>query len=80
MTKFEWIKNNRYVPDLKDVPDAYFMELYDRATANGLHFEWATFDEGYGGKPEFLRELTARGQRFVGEVPRNFMGWVDPPS
>ena len=55
------------------------LELYDRATANGLHFDWATFDEGYGGKPEFLRELTARRQKFVGEVPRNFMGWLDPP-
>jgi SRSO17 transposase len=55
------------------------LELYDRSTANGLHFDWATFDEGYGGKPEFLRELTARRQRFVGEVPRNFTGWVDPP-
>jgi len=58
---------------------AIALELYDRATANGLHFDWATFDEGYGSKPEFLRELTARGQKFVGEVPRNFMGWVDPP-
>jgi SRSO17 transposase len=55
------------------------LELYDRATANGLHFDWATFDEGYGGKPEFLCALTARGQNFVGEVPRNFMGWVDAP-
>lgn len=55
------------------------LELYDRAEGNGLHFDWATFDEGYGGKPEFLRGLTARGQTFVGEVPRNFMGWVDPP-
>jgi SRSO17 transposase len=55
------------------------LELYDRAKANGLHFDWATFDEGYGGKPEFLRELSARRQRYVGEVPRNFMGWVDPP-
>src|SRR3954469_16691599 len=55
------------------------LELYDRATANGLHFDWATFDEGYGGKPEFLRELTARRQKFVGEVPRNFMGWLDAP-
>jgi SRSO17 transposase len=45
-----------------------------------LHFEWATFDEGYGGKPEFLRELTARRQEFVGEVPRNFMGWLDEPQ
>jgi SRSO17 transposase len=55
------------------------LELYDRAAANGLHFGWATFDEGYGGKPEFLRGLTTRGQAFVGEVPRNFMGWLDPP-
>jgi SRSO17 transposase len=55
------------------------LELYDRATGNGLHFDWATFDEGYGGKPEFLRELTARGQTFVGEAPRSFSGWLDVP-
>jgi len=55
------------------------LELYDRALSNGLRFDWMTFDEGYGGKPAFLRELSGRGQRFVGEVPRNFMGWLDPP-
>ncbi len=55
------------------------LELYDRAVGNGLHFDWTTFDEGYGGKPEFLRELSARGQKFVGEAPRNFMGWINPP-
>ena len=55
------------------------LELYDRAKANGLHFDWVTFDEGYGSKPEFLRELSARDQKFVGEVPRNFMGWIKPP-
>jgi SRSO17 transposase len=55
------------------------LELYDRAKGNGLHFDWATFDEGYGGKPEFLRELTTRAQGFVGEVPRDFMGWLDAP-
>ena len=38
------------------------LELYDRAVANGLRFDWLTFDEGYGSKPEFLRELTGRGQ------------------
>lgn len=56
------------------------LELYDRSTANGVHFDWATFDEGYGGKPEFLRELTARRQKFVGEVPRNVTGWVEAPQ
>jgi SRSO17 transposase len=55
------------------------LELYDRAVANGLHFDWLTFDEGYGGKPELLRELSGRNQRFVGEVPRNFMGWIKAP-
>jgi SRSO17 transposase len=55
------------------------LELYDRATGNGLHFDWLTFDEGYGSKPEFLRELSGRHQRFVGEVPRNFMGWIKAP-
>jgi SRSO17 transposase len=55
------------------------LELYDRAVGNGLHFDWMTFDEWYGGKPGFLRGLTARGQRFVGEVPRNVVGWLKPP-
>jgi SRSO17 transposase len=55
------------------------LELYDRAIANGLRLDWLSFDEGYGGKPELLRELSARSQRFVAEVPRNFMGWLDPP-
>jgi SRSO17 transposase len=55
------------------------LELYDRAVANGLHFDWMTFDEWYGGKPEFLRSLSARGQRFVGEVPRSVVGWLKPP-
>jgi SRSO17 transposase len=55
------------------------LELYDRAIGNGLHFNWMTFDEWYGGKPEFLRNLSARGQRFVAEVPRSFVGWLKPP-
>ena len=55
------------------------LELYDRAIGNGLHFDWMVFDEGYGGKPDFLRGLSARRQRFVGEVPCNFVGWLKPP-
>jgi SRSO17 transposase len=55
------------------------LELYDRAIGNGLHFDWITFDEWYGGKPEFLRSLSAREQRFVAEVPRSFVGWLTPP-
>lgn len=55
------------------------LELYDRAVAHGVHLEWLTFDEGYGGKPPFLRALQGRGQKFVGEIPRNFRAWIKPP-
>lgn len=56
------------------------LELYDRARDNGIEFDWLTFDEWYGGKPEFLRDMEGRQQRFVGEVPRSFMGWIEPPA
>jgi SRSO17 transposase len=55
------------------------LELLDRARDNGLSFAWLVFDEGYGGKPEFLRELQAREQPYVAEVPRSFTGWLKPP-
>lgn len=55
------------------------LDLWDRAHAHGLHFDWLTFDEGYGGKPEFLRQLAHRGQTFVAEVPKTFTGWITPP-
>jgi SRSO17 transposase len=55
------------------------LELFDRARNNGVTFDWLTFDEGYGGKPEFLRELHGRKQCFVGEVPTTFSGWIHEP-
>lgn len=55
------------------------LEQYDRASANGIRFDWFTFDEGYGGKPEFLKELTSRGQRWVAEVPKSVCGWLVRP-
>ena len=55
------------------------LELYDRAVANGIRFEWMTFDEWYGSKPPFLRALDERGQKFVGEVPKSFTAWTEPP-
>jgi SRSO17 transposase len=56
------------------------LDLYDRARQQGMVFEWSTFDEGYGSKPAFLRELHARGQKFVGEVPTTFYGWTKEPK
>lgn len=55
------------------------LELYDRACANGLEFDWLTFDEWYGSKPPFLRALDDRRQKFIGEIHKDFVGWIDPP-
>lgn len=55
------------------------LELYDRARANGLAFDWLTFDEWYGSKPPFLRALDDRRQKFIGEIHKDFVGWIDPP-
>lgn len=55
------------------------LELYDRAVSHGLRFAWLTFDEWYGSKPQFLRALNARGQKFVAEIPKSFVAWVKPP-
>jgi SRSO17 transposase len=43
-----------------------------RLHANGVHFDWLTFDEGYGGKVPFLTILTLAAQKFVAEVPVSF--------
>lgn len=56
------------------------LEQYDRAVANGVRFDWLTFDEGYGSKPEFLRELTGRQQLWVAEVPKSVCGWLACPQ
>lgn len=71
-----------------DIPDSMeyrpkwriALELYDRAVANGVTFRYLVFDEGYGGKPEFLREVHRRGQPYVAEVPRTFTGWLTAPQ
>lgn len=52
----------------------------DRASgANGLDFDWVTFDEDYGSKPGFLQGLDDRRLCFVGEVPRSFACFARPP-
>jgi SRSO17 transposase len=51
-----------------------------RALGNGVRFEWLTFDEGYGGKPPFLRAIDALGQHYVGEIPVSFVGWTVEPQ
>jgi SRSO17 transposase len=55
------------------------LDLIDRALANGVRV-WAwTFDEGYGRDTAFLDGLEEREQVFVGEVPKDFRGWLRKP-
>jgi len=56
------------------------VELWERAVANGIRFEWVSADEGYGKVPEFLFHLDDRGQRYVVEVPVIFTGWLVKPE
>ena len=44
-----------------------------RLNDNGVSFDWLIFDEGYGAAVPFLRILNLVNQRFVAEVPVNFM-------
>ena len=56
------------------------LEQVHRAYTNGVRFAWLTFDEGYGGKPPFLRALDEVGQNYVGEVPASFRVWTKQPE
>lgn len=56
------------------------LEMYDRARAHGVRFEWLTFDEWYGSKPPFLRALDEREQKFIGEIHKDCRAWITPPK
>lgn len=56
------------------------LEQYRRAVANGIHFDWLTFDEWYGSKPQFLADLEALGQHYVAEVPTSTLCWPTLPK
>jgi SRSO17 transposase len=47
------------------------LEQIKRAVANGVRFDWLTFDEWYGSKPAFLTELETMGLLYVCEVPKH---------
>jgi SRSO17 transposase len=49
------------------------LEQLARLGSNGVAFDWLVFDEGYGAMVPLLRILGLGGQRFVAEVPVNFM-------
>jgi len=41
---------------------------------------WVTFDEGYGKDPGFLSGLEELDERYIGEVPKSFRGWLRRPK
>jgi SRSO17 transposase len=56
------------------------IEQVERTMAQGLRFDYVTFDEEYGKIPEFIFELDRLGQKGIGEVPANFRVWVKRPA
>jgi SRSO17 transposase len=56
------------------------LALVDRALGHGVRVQAWTFDEAYGRDSAFLDGLEQRQQVFVGEVPKNFRGWVIQPQ
>jgi SRSO17 transposase len=52
------------------------LEQYNRAVANGLRFDWVTFDEAYGAAGGFLAGLGK--QLYVGEVPCSWWCFTRP--
>src|SRR5262249_24856288 len=55
------------------------LALSGRAVVNGVRFAWLPFDAVYGAKPGLLRGLQQRQQRYAGEVPGAFRGWLKLP-
>jgi len=56
------------------------IEQVKRTMAQGLRFDYVTYDEEYGKVPEFIFELDGIGQKAIGEVPANFRVWVKKPA
>ena len=56
------------------------IEQIKRTMAQGLRFDYVTYDEEYGKVPEFIYALDRLGQKAIGEVPRNFRVWVKRPA
>jgi len=56
------------------------LEQIKRTMAQGLRFDYVTYDEEYGKVPEFIFNLDRLGQKAMGEVPCNFRVWVKKPA
>jgi SRSO17 transposase len=50
-----------------------------RSVGPKVRHGWVTFDEGYGKDPGFLSGLEELEERYIGEVPKSFRGWLQRP-
>jgi len=55
------------------------LEQVGRALGNGVRVSAWSFDSLYGGDGEFLDGLDGLGQSYVGQIPKDFFGWLRPP-
>ena len=55
------------------------LEQVARALGNAVRVSAWTFDSLYGGDGEFLDGLDGLGQSYVGQIPKDFFGWLRPP-
>jgi SRSO17 transposase len=51
-----------------------------RSVGPKVRHGWVTFDEGYGKDPGFLSGLEELDERYIGEVPKSFRGWLRRPK
>jgi SRSO17 transposase len=51
-----------------------------RSVGPQVRHGWVTFDEGYGKDPGFLSGLEELEERYIGEVPKSFRGWLKRPK
>src|SRR5437868_6181063 len=51
-----------------------------RSVGRKVRHGWVTFDEGYGKDPGFLSGLEELDERYIGEVPKSFRGWLRRPK
>ncbi len=56
------------------------IEQIERTMAEGLRFDYVTYDEEFGKVPQFVFELDRLGQKAIGEIPANFRVWAKRPA
>ncbi len=55
------------------------LEQVGRGLRNGVRVAAWAFDSLYGGDGEFLDGMDGLGQSYVGQIPKDFFGWLRPP-